>query len=129
MSKVKFDGYYYNLQLQEDENCFVNNILRFFPDNTVIEVPIQAKKDNKITFGNCFPSGNGFNEQYENKGTFNISEDKISFECGKVEYKGTIISDDLLKLFSHSNINNYETTEEYNFISFKVVQDIKTCEE
>ena len=78
---------------------------------------------------NCFPSGNWFNEQYENKGTFNISEDKISFECGKVEYKGTIISDDLLKLFSHSNINNYETTEEYNFISFKVVQDIKTCEE
>ena len=129
MSKVKFDGYYYHIDFKEnDKYNSYNYILRFFPNNRVIGVTVDVTKENKFTFGNCFPVGNWFNENYESNGIFNISENQITFECGDIEYKGTIINDDILKLFSHSNINNYETTEEYNFISFKVLQDIRTSE-
>ena len=47
---------------------------------------------------------------------------------GEVLYNGTIINQDKLKLFSHSNINGHEETKEYKFISFDALNDIKTSE-
>ncbi len=131
MSKVRFDGYYYFLKLEEDKLDSVNYILRFYPDNRVIGVSVSPNKENNFTskFSNFFPSGNWFNEEYEDNGDFNISGDQINFVCGDVDYKGTILNDEILELFSHSNINGYESTKKYKFISFDVLKDIKDLED
>ena len=107
----------------------MNYIFRFYENNNkVIAVSCSLNEHLKINFANFFPSGNWFDENYEDNGNYNISGEQISFECGNVLYNGTILSKDKLKLFSHSNINGYETTREYKFISFKILKDIKTLE-
>ena len=130
MSKLRFDGYYYYLKKNIIKNDSYNYILRFFEkNNKVIDVTVSPQKDDIIVgFWDFFPSGNWFNENYENNGNFDISGDQISFKCGEVLYNGTIINQDKLKLFSHSNINDHEETKEYKFISFDCINDIKTSE-
>ena len=130
MSKLRFDGYYYYLKKNIIKNDSYNYILRFFEkNNKVIGVTVSPQKDDIIVgFGDFFPSGNWFNENYENNGNFDISGDQISFKCGEVLYNGTIINQDKLKLFSHSNLNGHEETKEYKFISFDALNDIKTSE-
>ena len=122
MSKIKYNGYYYYLDLKKNINDTYNYVMRFFPNNKVITVTHCSHDISK--FWRFFPNINWFNENYEDNGTFNIKEDRISFECGKVEYKGTIINDDKLVLFCHSNLNGYESIEEYKFISFDVLSDV-----
>ena len=131
MSKVRFDGYYYCLKFKEDKLDSINYILRFYPDNRVIQVSCSPNKEKnyKPKFSIFFPSGNWFNEEYEDNGNFNISGNQINFICGKIEYKGTILNDETLELFSHSNINGYESTNKYKFISFDVLNDIKAFQE
>ena len=129
MSEVRSDGYYYCLKLEKKRDDSVNSILRFFSEQSkVIGVSVSPNKKSKFIFSNFFPSGNWFSENYENNGNYTISRNTISFECGKIIYKGTI-SKDKLVLFSHSNINGYETTEEYKFISFDVLKDIRNIDD
>ena len=118
------------IQSQKKIKLSYNHIIRFFPSHKVIKVvlPLCSRNKSKLYFGDLFPSGNWFNENYINNGTFNIKENQISFKCRNVEYKGTIINDDKLILFCHSNINGHETIEEYKFISFDVLKDIDMIE-
>ena len=119
------------IQSQKKIKLSYNHIIRFFPSHKVIKVvlPLCSRNKSKLYFGDLFPSGNWFNENYINNGTFNIKENQISFKCGNDEYKGTIINDDKLILFYHSNINDYDSIEEFKFISIDVINDIKKIEE
>ena len=129
MSKIRYDGYYYNLDIKEKKRDSCIYIFRFFEKtNKVISVICSPNHNDALSFGNFFPSGDWFNENYENNGFYNITDDKISFTCGKVEYKGTILSQDKLKLFFYSKINGNEGKEEYKFISFDVLNDIRALE-
>ena len=130
MSKIRFDGYYYLFTLKNNKNDSYVQVLRFFNENNkVISVTLAA---NNFSFGSFFPSGNWFNEKYEDSGNFEIIENEISFDCsseeGKVSYKGKILNDDELELFYHSYINGYEDTKIYKFIPFDVLKDIRDLE-
>ena len=126
---MKFNGYYYCLQLEENISHSYNYILIFYDkNNKVIKVSCCPSNEDKYFFINFFPTNNWFNENYENNGNYNISGDQISFECGKILYKGTILNDDKLKLFSHSNINGHEDTKEFKFISFEILKDIQVLD-
>ena len=127
MSKIRYDGYYYSFQLGDKKNNHSHNyVLRFFNENNkVISESIYVIKENDFCFGNFFPEGNWFNENYEKKGNFEINENKIYFKIGNISYKGTILNEEEFELFSHSNINSYENTEIYKFIPFDVLKDIK----
>ena len=131
MSKIRFDGYYYLFTLKNNINDSYVKVLRFFnKNNQVISVSHIASD---FSFGSFFPSGNWFNEMHEDSGNFKIIENEISFDCsskeGKVSYKGTILNDDELELFSHSYINGYEETKIYKFIPFDVLKDIRDLDE
>ena len=126
MSKIKYDGYYYSFKSEKDNYDSYNCILRFFEKkNKVISVSISPSKGKRHSFGNYFPAGDWFNEKYNENGEFKVTENKISFNCGRISYNGTILNEDELGLFSHSYINNYETTEIFKFISFNALKDIK----
>ena len=130
MSKLKYDGYYYHLTIEEKKIDSYINIFRFFEKtNKVISVACSPNYNKAPIFGNFFPSDDWFNENYENNGNYNITDDKISFTCGKVEYKGTILSQDKLELFFYSKINGNEGKIEYKFISFEVLNDIRALED
>ena len=94
----------------------------------VISVVCGPNHNDPRNFGHFFPKGDWFNENYEDNVYYNITDDKISFTCGEVEYKGTILSQDKLKLFFYSKINGNEGKEEYKFISFEVLNDIRALE-
>ena len=131
MSKIRFDGYYYLFRLKNNKNDSYVQVLRFFNENNkVISVTLVT---HYFCFGSFFPSENWFNEKYEDSGNFKIIENEISFDCsseeGKVSYKGTILNEDELELFSHSYINGYEDTKIYKFIPFDVLKDIRDLDE
>ena len=131
MSKIRFDGYYYLFTLKNNKNDSYVQVLRFFNKNNKVILVTHAA--NNFSFGSCFPSGNWFNEKYEDSGNFEIIENEISFYCsseeGKVSYKGKILNDDELELFCHSYINGYEDTKIYKFIPFDVLKDIRDLDE
>ena len=129
MPKLKFNGYYFCLKLTEKKTDSDNYILRFYEkNNEVIGVTISQNDQKKwLIFANYFPNDSWFNQNYERKGNYKISGDQISFECGNVIYKGTIL-DDKLSLFSHSNINGFEATRLYKFIPFDILNDIRSLE-
>ena len=124
MSELKFNGLYYYLNISEN----INYVFRFFEKNNLVIGTSIGAKNNIYLFANCFPNKVWFNEFYEQKGKYTISENKISFMCCNVSYDGTILDNGNLSLFSHSYINEYEATEEYKFISFDVLNDIETYE-
>ena len=131
MSKIRFDGYYYLFRLKNNISDSYVKVLRFFnKNNKVISVSHIASD---FSFRSFFPSGNWFNEMHEDSGNFKIIENEISFDCsskeGKVSYKGTILNDDELELFSHSYINGYEDTKIYKFIPFDILKDIRDLDE
>ena len=130
MPKLRFNGYYYCF-VKRNTSEYYNSVLRFYENNNiVIGVSISPQNNKKnCRFINYFPKENWFNENYEEKGDYIISEEQISFVCSNVSYKGTILNDDKLSLFSHSNLNGYESTEEYKFISFEILNDIKALED
>ena len=131
MSKIRFDGYYYSFTLKENKSDSDIKVLRFFnKNNKVISVTCATKN---FCFGGFFPLLDWFNETYEDSGNFEITGNKISFysscKYGKVSYKGTILNEEELELFSHSHINGYEQTRIFKFIPFEVVRDIRDLEE
>ena len=131
MSKIRFDGYYYLFTLKNNKYDSYVQVLRFFNKNNKV-ISVTHAADN-FSFGSFFPSGNLFNEKFKNSGNFEIIENEISFDCssknGKISYKGTILNDDELELFSHSYINGHEDTKIYKFISFDVLKDIRDLDE
>ena len=115
------------LKKKKSDSC--NSIFRFYDkNNRVISVVCGQNEKRTNYFGDFFPSGNWFDENYEDNGCYEISGEQISFKCGNVLYNGTIVSQDKLKLFYHSNINGHEGTMEYKFISFELLNDIKALE-
>ena len=121
MSKLKFNGLYYYLNISLN----INYILRFFEkNNLVIGVSLSANKGKEL-FKNYFPQGDWFNEFYEKNGNYTIFGNKISFVCGKVSYEGTILDSGKLSLFSHSYINGHESTNEYKYISFNDINKLR----
>ena len=124
MSELKFNGLYYYLNISKNTNY----VLRFFEKNKLVIGTSIGAKNSIYLFAKFFPNEGWFNEFYEIKGNYAISENKISFVCGNVSYDGTILDNGKLSLFSHSYINGYEATKEYKFISFDVLNDIKTYE-
>ena len=131
MSKIRFDGYYYLFTLKKNTYYSYVKVFRFFNNNNKVISVTHATQD--FCFGSFFPSNDWFNENYDDSGNFKIIENEISFDCsskhGKVSYKGTILNDDKLELFSHSYINGYEQTKIYKFIPFDVLKDIRDLDE
>ena len=125
---LKFFGYYYYFDKKENILDSCNSVLRFFENKKrVISVPIgiqNYEKDKPIesfTFNRFFPKESWFNENYENYGTYEISENHIKFKCGFVSYEGTILGNSL-ELSIHSDYNGYDAKETYKFISFEELQ-------
>ena len=131
MSKIRFDGYYYLFTLENNKNDSYVQVLRFFNENNKV-ISVTHRK-HYFCFGSFFPSNDWFNENYDDSGNFKIIENEISFdissEDGKVSYKGTILNEDELELFSHSYINGYEDTKIYKFIPFDILKDIRDLDE
>ena len=86
MYKLRFDGYYYYLKKNIIKIDSYNYILRFFEkNNKVIGVTVSPQKDDIIVgFGDFFPSGIWFNENYENNGILTFQE--IRFILNVVKY-------------------------------------------
>ena len=122
MSKLRFDGYYYNLNMAKNKFESTNYILRFFPENNkVIGINYSINKENKFNFANFFPSYIWLDENYKDSGTFTINENKINFECGKNKYKGATVNEDIIEL-------NNKDKNNFRFISFEVLKDTKILE-
>ena len=85
MSKLKYDGYYYNLNIKVKKRNSYASIFRFFEKtNKVISVVCSPNHNDPRNFWHFFPKGDWFNENYEDNGYYNITDDKISFTCGEV---------------------------------------------
>ena len=121
---IKENGYYYYFEPELD----MSKILRFYKSsNKVIGASISVQKSEK-RFIDFFPSGNWFNENYEKSAKYVISGNKISFLLQNVHYKGTLLDGDKIELFSHSDINGYEATRVFKFISLDVLTDIRNLD-
>ena len=130
-SGLQFNGYYFSFCKKEDLTDSYNSVLRFFKDkNLVISVSCGKQKYGQniildtITLNEFFPKESWFNENFNNKGTYEISGNHIKFKCGFVSYEGTILENSL-ELFSHSDYNGYECNHIYKFISFDELQSEK----
>ena len=128
MSKLRllrFNGYYYYLDERDRKERAINYILRFYENpKKVIHVSMGLNEENyykEFDLNDFFPSNNWFNENYEDSGRYEIYGEQISFDCGKVSYKGTI-SDYYLTLHSISHINGHESTHKYKFIPFEEIK-------
>jgi len=107
--KIKYDGLYHTVS--DSLNPF-RFYLRFYNDNTVIGYTTAGKPEKLVSWFSK-------NHSSPSKGNYVISDSTIMFSLksaeGIVEYKGTITSDNRLKLEVKSHINKYEGKEEYFF--------------
>ena len=120
---IEENGYYYCLSNDHE----YNSVLRFYKESNKVIGASIGSTSSEIKFIGLFPKGNWFNENYEDSGNYeiSISGNKIAFSLGKVHYKGTLLNRQKMELFVHSDINGYENTEIYKFISLDVLKDIR----
>lgn len=119
---LRYDGIYCYIRDFDNDGLTNNYALRFYEDGTVIHTSVEQQKID----GPYFPSADWFNK--ENKyyadllGSYELTDGAITLTTysprGSVDYRGTVLSDQLV-LDSHSNVNGYEVSNsKYVFYPF-----------
>jgi hypothetical protein len=115
-SKIKFSGLYQSEKIEKEPNDQHRywNYLRFYENNHVR----QVSSDND-------PKG-VLDLRYH--GEYKIEEDSLKFEIkstnGSIIYKGKILENGNLILYSKSMINGHESNREFTFIDLSFVNTI-----
>lgn len=113
---LRYDGVY----LDESEDTFGISYLRFYESGEVINV--TSSSDSKPFIASWFNKENALDFDYLSKGTFNITDRKISFvsssSAGDVIYKGVVRPEKII-LKIESKINGHKSEKDYTFFSWK----------
>lgn len=115
---LKYNGYYYAFADAHNDSSW--HYLRFYPDGTVIEVNSIARPGKLMIGFKKDVSPNLF------QGTYTITGNDLQFSLSdqamqKVAFKGTI-SNNSLKLHSHSFVNGIDNDDTFQFVPIKGMQ-------